>query len=272
MVPGRRYRRSTSVAVRRTCGAESKLEEGKISRGQRVQTQNTKKKPLSTHKFESRRAQVRQPKSKLHRRNDRCTHQRMQWSDMTLDRSCSCMCMQYCHVIYWAVWRLFCWVEGRCCLAPAWSGVKWLDNEADKRQEHVRRRKKKVTASVRTARTVSKDANFDAPCGGFDSFSSLGLFFLGNNVLSTTVWSLSIDVSFNLQDGRTLLTCPFLASWTAFVCACNGGRTRRASKRQPRAAEVMARSRHVLRVFEVRCLPLRHFQVLAFERSTMTKM
>ena len=81
MVPGRRYRRSTSVAVRRTCGAESELEEGKISRGQRVQTQNTKKKPLSTHKFESRRAQVRQPKSKLHRRNDRCTHQRMQWSD-----------------------------------------------------------------------------------------------------------------------------------------------------------------------------------------------
>ena len=39
----------------------------------------------------------------------------------------------------------FCWVEGRCCLAPAWSGVKWLDNEDDKRQEHVQRRKKKVT-------------------------------------------------------------------------------------------------------------------------------
>ena len=46
MVPGRRYRRSTSVAVRRTCGAESELEEGKISRGQRVQTQNTKKKTI----------------------------------------------------------------------------------------------------------------------------------------------------------------------------------------------------------------------------------
>ena len=29
----------------------------------------------------------------------------------------------------------------------------------------------------------------------------------------------------------------------------------------------MAWSRHVLRVLEVRCLPLRHFQVLAFERS-----
>ena len=63
-------------------------------------------------------------------------------------------------------------------LSTSWSGVKWLYNEADKRQEHVRRRKKKVTASVRTARTVSKDANFDAPCGGFDSFSSLGLFSL----------------------------------------------------------------------------------------------
>ena len=54
--------------------------------------------------------------------------------------------------------------------------------------------------------------------------------FFGNNVLLTTVWNLSIDVSFNLQDGRTLLTCPSLVSWTAFVCACNGGRTRRASK------------------------------------------
>ena len=46
MFPGRRDRRSTSVAVRRTCGAESKLEEGKIGRGRRVQTQNTKKKTI----------------------------------------------------------------------------------------------------------------------------------------------------------------------------------------------------------------------------------
>ena len=75
-----------------------------------------------------------------------------------------------------------------------------------------------------------------------------GFYFFGNNVLWTTVWNLSIDVSFNLQDGRTLLICPFLASWTAFVCACNGGGTRRASKTRPRAAEVMARSRHFLRV------------------------
>ena len=165
----------------------------------------------------------------------------------------------------------FCWVEGRCYLAPAdqVSSESTTKLTSDKSMFGGGRR---ITASVRTARTVSKDANFDAPCGGFDSFSSLGLFFFGNNVLWTTVWSLSIVVSFNLQDGRTLLTCPFLASWTAFVCACNGGRTRRASKRRPRAAEVMARSRHVLRVLQVRCLPLRHFQVLAFERSTMTKM
>ena len=46
MVPGRRDRRSTSVAVRRTCGADSELEEGKIGQGQRLQTQNTKKKTI----------------------------------------------------------------------------------------------------------------------------------------------------------------------------------------------------------------------------------
>ena len=154
------------------------------------------------------------------------------------------------HVTYWAVWRLLLgWRT--VLLSTSWSGVKWVDNEADKRQEHVRRRKKKVTASERTARTVSQDANFDAPCGGFDSFSSLGLLIFGNNVLWTIVWSLSIDVSFNLQDGRMLLTCPFLASRTAFLCACNGGRTRRASKRRPRAAEVMARSHHVSREWAI---------------------
>ena len=48
MVPGRRDRRSTSVAVRRTCGAESELEEGKIGRGRRVQSQNTKKTIIDT--------------------------------------------------------------------------------------------------------------------------------------------------------------------------------------------------------------------------------
>ena len=42
MVHGRRDLRSTLVAVKRTCGAESELEEGKIGRGRRVQTQNTK--------------------------------------------------------------------------------------------------------------------------------------------------------------------------------------------------------------------------------------
>ena len=54
MVPGRKDQRSTSVAVRRTSGVESELEEGKIGRGRRVQTQNTKKKPLSKREFESR--------------------------------------------------------------------------------------------------------------------------------------------------------------------------------------------------------------------------
>ena len=38
------------------------------------------------------------------------------------------------------------------------------------------------------------------------------------------------------------------------------------------SSPVMAWFRHVLRVLEVRCLPLRHFQGLAFERSTITKM
>ena len=58
------------------------------------------------------------------------------------------------------------------------------------------RRKKKVTTCVRTARTVSKDANFDAPCEGFESFSSLGLFALETKyfelpfeVLALTIWS-----------------------------------------------------------------------------------
>ena len=66
-------------------------------------SKHEEKKPLSTHEFESRRVRVRQPNSKLHRRNARCMHQHMQWSDT---RSIL-LCMQYCHVIYWAVGRLF---------------------------------------------------------------------------------------------------------------------------------------------------------------------
>ena len=45
-------------------------------------------KTISTHEFESRRVQVRQPNSKLHQRNAQCTHQRMQCG-LALDRSCS---------------------------------------------------------------------------------------------------------------------------------------------------------------------------------------
>ena len=43
---------------------------------------------------------------------------------------------------------------------------------------------------------------------------------------------------------------------------------RRASNRRPRAVEVrrVPRSRHVVRVLEVRCLPVRCFEVLASER------
>ena len=118
----------------------------------------------------------RQPNSKLHRRNARCTHQRMQWSDT---RSILlCMHVLPRHLAYWAVWRLFCWVEGRCCLATADQVSSDHDSAtkltSDKNMFGGGRR---LTASVCTARTVSKDANFDAPCGGFDSFSSLGLFF-----------------------------------------------------------------------------------------------
>ena len=64
----------------------------------------------------------------------------------------------------------------------------------------------KPVLCVRTARTVPRDANFDAPCGGLDSFSSLGPFFsLETMYFELLLGSLSIDVSFNLQDGRTLL-------------------------------------------------------------------
>ena len=74
-----------------------------------------RKKPLSKHEIEYRRVRVWQPK--LHRRNARRMHHRMQWSDT---RSIL-LCMQYCqcHVTHWAARRLFCWVEGQCCLAPA---------------------------------------------------------------------------------------------------------------------------------------------------------
>ena len=86
MVPGRRDRRSTSVAVRRTCGAESELEEGKIGRGRRVQTQNTKKQNhyrntnLSPDEYEFN------SRSSSGGVFDACTSA---CSGLTLDRSCS---------------------------------------------------------------------------------------------------------------------------------------------------------------------------------------
>ena len=85
MVPGRRDRRSTSVAVRRTCGAESELEEGKIGRGRRVQTQNTihyqhTNSSPDEYEFDS---QIRSSTGEmLDARTSAC-------SGLTLDRSCS---------------------------------------------------------------------------------------------------------------------------------------------------------------------------------------
>ena len=192
-------------------------------------------------------------------------------SGLTLDRSCSA-CNTASATSPTGRLKAFCWVEGQCCLAPAdqVSSDSATKLTSDKNMFGGGRRNS-PQACIRQG-WCQKTPNLTLVAKVFDKFSSLALFFFANNALWTTVWSLSIDVSFNLQDGRTLLTCPFLASWTVFVCACNGGRTRRASKRRPRAAEVMARSRYVLRVLEERCLPLRHFQVLASERSTMTKM
>ena len=106
-------------------------------------------------------------------------------SGLPLNRSCS---MQNCHVIYWAVWRPFCWVERRCCLAPA----DQVSNDSTTKTTSDKNMFRAEKEEGHLMRAYGKDgvkryANFDAPCGGFDSFSSLGLFFFGNNVLWTTV-------------------------------------------------------------------------------------
>ena len=67
-------------------------------------------------------------------------------------------------------------------------------------------------------------AMFDAPHGGFDSFEAWGFFSLE---------AMYFELLFEVLTLTFRSTCPFLASWTAFVHACNGGRTRRASKRRP---------------------------------------
>ena len=181
MVPGRGDRRSMSVAVRRTCGAESELGKGKIGRGRRVQTQRTKKKPPSTHKFEFRRVRLRESKLYLHRRNARCTHQRMQWSDTrSILLLCACRAATSPTGLSEGV---FCWVEGRCCLAPADQVSDDSTTKTTSDKNMVPRRKKKVTACVRTARTVSKDAILTllaevltaSPAWGF--FSSETMYF-----------------------------------------------------------------------------------------------
>ena len=270
MVPGRRdrSRRSTSVAVRRTCGAVSELEEGKI--GSRTTCPNSKHKEKTHYRHTNSSPDGGWQRSSTGGMLDARTSQ---CSGLTLDRSCSA-CSTAMHIRHLVLgcrkafslgWRTVLLSTSiiRCQVSRqrSWQATRTCSAEEEEGhrkcaygKDGVKRRQ--LWRSLRR----------------FWQLFQPGSFFVGNNVLWTTVWSLSIDVSFNLQDGRTLLTCPFLASWTAFVCAWNGGRTRRASKRRPRAAEVMARTCHVLRVLEVRGLPLRHFQVLAFERSTMTKI
>ena len=67
--------------------------------------------------------------------------------------------------------KLFCWVEGRCCLAPADQVSNDSTTKTTSGKNIFGIRKKIVAACTRTARMVSKDAYFAASCGGFDSFS-----------------------------------------------------------------------------------------------------
>ena len=62
------------------------VEKVKLGRRRRVQTQNTKKTIFDTT-VQIQRVRVQDPK--LHRRNARCRHQRMQWSDTRSILLCS---------------------------------------------------------------------------------------------------------------------------------------------------------------------------------------
>ena len=64
---------------------------------------------------------------------------------------------------------------------------------------------------------MSKDVNFDAPCGGFDSFSSLRLFLF----LETMYFELlfEVDVLFNSQDGEDVVNLPLLGQLDG-LCMC----------------------------------------------------
>ena len=137
--------------VRRTSGAESEFETGKISRGRRVQTETTKKKThhrrtnLNPDEYESK------SQSFTGGMHNACTSA---CGGLALDRSCSVHVAVPRHLLGYLKALLLGWRT--VLLSTSWSGVKWLENEEDKRQEHVRRRKKKVIACMRTARTVSK--------------------------------------------------------------------------------------------------------------------
>ena len=114
MVPGRRDQRSTSVAVRRTCGAESELEEGENRSRTTCPNSKHEQKNHYRHTYSSpdeyefdRRTSTG---GMLDARTSAC-------SGLTLDRSCSaCSTATSSTGLSEGV---FCWVEGRCCLAPA---------------------------------------------------------------------------------------------------------------------------------------------------------
>ena len=68
--------------------------------------------------------------------------------------------------------------------------------------------------------------------------------------------------------------CEFAPSWpVGRPCMCLQWRSYETGvEKATKSCGGYPRSRHVFRELEVRCLPPRHFQVLALERSTMKKM
>ena len=88
-----------------------------------------------------------------------------------------------------------------------------VDREAS--FEGARRPSARTAACLRTARIARKDVNFEAPFGGFGSFSCKRSFFLQEYLLRAMFSVVNKDGAINLRDDRTLLTCPFLAGWTS---------------------------------------------------------
>ena len=111
MVPGRGDWHSMSAAIRRTCGVESELQKRKIGRGRRVQTQKTKKKNHHLHTNSNPDEFELESRSFTGGMHDARISA---GSGLTLDRSCSVEVP--CHFL--GCLQAFCWVEGRCSLAP----------------------------------------------------------------------------------------------------------------------------------------------------------